>query len=424
MVWPAVEIKTLLGVVAMRLDESGVLLEANAGFQRILGADNTAPINSNVAHYFIQPTLSTLAAAPITEDGSVYRGLLTVGDYDGKTRSLRASVWREGAEIRIVADFDIEEFERINDAVLDINRNYASTQRELAQANIKLRLANAELEQHRNHLEDLVLTRTAELAASRDAAEAANRAKTIFLANMSHELRTPLHGIMGMTTLARRRISDPKALEQLDHAQTSAFRLQKLITDLIDISAIEAARVSLHRDPFSMMAVLESQQAQLAQAAAGKGLQWAIEIAPVLGQHLFIGDAVRFGQLLTNMCENAVKFTHHGSVTLRARVIADTATELTLRVEIQDTGIGISDEDQRQLFSLFIQADGSHTRKYGGTGLGLVISKRLIELMGGTIGVTSKEGVGSTFWVELGLEKRGAGSAISSATVTDSAAAG
>lgn len=166
MTWPAPEIRALVGIVAARLDPSGLLLEANAGFLRILEISGTLATKTSLSHFFIQPTLATLLAVPTGEEGEIYNGLLTVGDERSKTRTLRARIWRCGEEIRLVADFDIEELERVNQTVLDLNQDYAKAQRALFLSNLRLQRLNDELEQHRNHLEELVEKRTAEMIAT------------------------------------------------------------------------------------------------------------------------------------------------------------------------------------------------------------------------------------------------------------------
>jgi PAS domain S-box-containing protein len=267
--------------------------------------------------------------------------------------------------------------------------------------------AEVELEQHRHHLERLVEDRTVALSIAKEAAEAASRAKSMFLANISHELRTPMNGIMGMTGVALRRVTDPKTNELLGKAMASADRLLLLLNNLIDISKMEAERFTLDRDTFMMETVLDNLQTHIGQKAEVKGVHFNLDIAPEVTGHTLVGDPVRLGQVLATLIENAIKFTDDGSVTLRAQVAKETSGDVRLRFEVQDTGIGIAADDQHHLFTLFEQVDGSVTRKYGGTGLGLIICKRLVELMGGSIGVSSKIGEGSTFWFAVRLDKAG-----------------
>lgn len=276
----------------------------------------------------------------------------------------------------------------------------------LALTNISERIRlTAELEEYRSHLEQLVEQRTRELLLAKDKADTANRAKTTFLANMSHELRTPLSATMGLTELALRKASDPMQRDQLGKAKKASQHLLKVINDILDISKIEAERLCLETVVFNLATVLDLLRDLIEEQAATKGLVMTIQISPELAQLPLLGDALRIGQILLNLLGNAIKFTPAGQVTLAIRAVAKRPLDLTLRFEIQDSGIGISPEDQQRLFMAFEQADNSTTRQYGGTGLGLTISKRLIELMGGALGVESRPDHGSTFWFELRLNK-------------------
>ena len=264
--------------------------------------------------------------------------------------------------------------------------------------------AEAELVRHRDHLEELVFARTAELAQSRDAAEAANRAKTIFLATMSHEMRTPMNGVMGMIDLVLMRATDPKQIDWLNKSKSSARHLLDVINDILDISQIEGERLVLVEKNFSLAQVVDDIVQMQGGAAQAKGLGLSCEIAPALPA-LLCGDATRLRQMLINFTGNAIKFSNHGQVTVSVHAIEEDKLSVLLRIEVTDQGIGISPEQQARLFQAFTQADGSMNREYGGTGLGLIICKRIALLMDGDAGVISEEGQGSTFWATARFRK-------------------
>ena len=243
------------------------------------------------------------------------------------------------------------------------------------------------------------------LSIAKEAAEAANRAKTAFLANMSHELRTPLNGIMGMTAVALRNTDDPRQKDHLGKVLQSSERLLGLISSILDIVWMESERFDLKPTDFELRGVLERLTHQQGSIARKKGLVFAIDMGAELEKRPFRGDALRLGQLLAHLTNNAVRFTDNGTVIVRITVAEESPDDVLVRFEVRDTGIGISAEHQKRLFSAFEQADTSMTRKYSGTGLGLTLSKRLAQAMGGSIGVESRLGEGSTFWFTVRLAK-------------------
>ena len=266
------------------------------------------------------------------------------------------------------------------------------------------KLAEAELEQHRNHLEFIVHLRTKELAQARDAAEAANRAKSAFLTHMSHELRTPLNSIVGMTELALQRATDPKQVDHLGKSMAASKHLLAVINDILDLSRIEAGRLKLEERAFLPTQMIKETLQMQEEAARSKGLALYREIAGNVPTQL-VGDSLRLKQILLNFIANAIKFSEKGAITVRASLQEEDSFSALLRLEVIDQGIGISPEQQERLFDAFGHADESAKRQYGGSGIGLNICKRLTTLMGGAIGVISRTGTGSTFWATARLQK-------------------
>ncbi|NML17622.1 hybrid sensor histidine kinase/response regulator [Azohydromonas caseinilytica] len=237
-----------------------------------------------------------------------------------------------------------------------------------------------------------------------DEALAASRAKSDFLANMSHEIRTPMNAVLGLVYLLEREPLSAAARELVRKVHNAGRTLLGIINDVLDYSKIEAGRLELEDAPFELADVLDNLSTVMAATAGAKSLELVIHPPPPGAQHLR-GDALRLEQILVNLTGNAIKFTERGHVDVSLRIEADDGPKLTLRFVVRDTGIGISPRQQREIFAPFSQADASTTRRFGGTGLGLTICRRLVEMMGGEIGLRSVPGSGSEFWFTVQLRR-------------------
>ncbi|NNN05153.1 MAG: response regulator [Elusimicrobia bacterium] len=249
---------------------------------------------------------------------------------------------------------------------------------------------------------DIAARRAAEeeMARARDLAMHAARVKSDFLANMSHEIRTPMNAIIGMTGLLMQTGLDARQREYAQTAHAAGEALLAVVNDILDFSKIEAGKLSVESIPFDLRSVVEGAAALVGERARAKGLELTVSVPPDLPAGLR-GDPHRLSQVLLNLLSNAIKFTEAGDVVVCAERLPDAGGRLRLRLSVRDTGIGIPPEARKELFGSFTQADASTTRRFGGTGLGLAISKRLVELMGGDVGVDSAQGRGSTFWCDL-----------------------
>ena len=277
--------------------------------------------------------------------------------------------------------------------------HYVSVQEDITEK----KLLNEELERHRHHLEELVDLRTAALAVAKAQAEAANVAKSAFLANMSHEIRTPMNAIIGFALMLKRGSPSPEQVDYIEKIASAGSHLLSIINDILDLSKIEAGKLTLEQADFSLGSVLGHVRSLVGATAQAKGLRIEVDYDDV--PHVLHGDQTRLRQALLNYAGNAVKFASQGTIWLRARLLEAHGDRLLVRFEVQDEGIGIAADRVPSLFRAFEQADASTTRRYGGTGLGLAITRRLAGLMGGEVGVQTEEGVGSTFWFTAQLQR-------------------
>ena len=262
------------------------------------------------------------------------------------------------------------------------------------------------LRQHNEELESKIAARTVELSRSRDEAEQANRAKSAFLATMSHEIRTPMNGVVGMIDVLEQSSLRSSQAQIVKTIRESAHALLTIVDDVLDFSKIEAGQFQIDSEPMAVAGIVETVCDTLDPLASGRGVELTLFTDPAIPARV-LGDAARLRQMLLNLAGNAIKFSsgegRAGRVSVRAGVVESGAQQVVLEFSVADNGIGMDEDTQSRLFRPFTQADAGTTRRYGGTGLGLSISHRLVDMMGGTIGVCSEPGRGSTFTVRLPL---------------------
>ncbi|UVJ42917.1 response regulator [Pseudomonas sp. LS1212] len=369
------ETDRLLGWVELELSHDGTLLRGYRSlFASLLlisfGLAGTALLALRMSRSINGPISQIKEAVTQFKDGNLEKRLPALGSYE--LDELAAGINRMAGTLQNAQE---ELQHSIDQATEDVRQNLETIEIQ----NIELDLARKE-------------------------ALEASRIKSEFLANMSHEIRTPLNGILGFTHLLQKGELTPRQLDYLNTIEKSADSLLGIINEILDFSKIEAGKLVLDSIPFNLRDLLQDTLTILAPAAHAKQLELVSLVYRDTPLSL-IGDPLRLKQILTNLVSNAIKFTREGTIVVRAMLEEENEDSVQLRISVQDTGIGLSTQDVRALFQAFSQADNSLSRQPGGTGLGLVISKRLIEQMGGEIGVDSTPGEGSQFWISLSLPK-------------------
>jgi signal transduction histidine kinase/CheY-like chemotaxis protein/HPt (histidine-containing phosphotransfer) domain-containing protein len=338
----------------------------------------------------IRLTVAATAAAAILGTGVLFLTL--------RSWMRRLQVLATASQSISRGNFDVSVNDPHDDEIGHLAQSFDSMRLTVRDRDMRLR-------QFADTLQEQVKQRTHDLEVALAAAEEASRAKSLFLANMSHELRTPLNGVIGMVDLLLAAQPSAQQRRYCEIAKSSARSLLDLINDILDFSKIEAGKLELDSVDFSLHELIENVAQMLGQTAEGKKIELICGIGQGVPRNI-CGDPTRLRQVVLNLCTNAIKFTDEGEVVISAALLEQTATHALIKISVKDSGIGIPKERLSRLFKSFSQVDASTTRKFGGTGLGLAISQRLVEMMGGEIGVESEEGRGSTFWIKLRVEKR------------------
>ncbi len=375
------EAATEIGIIATNLD--GRITIFNSGAERLLGWGSIEVVGSVTTELFhLKQELEAARAARAAE------GVAISGDFQVLV-----------AGVRLGAHDDREwTFARKN-----------GTQFRGALLTTPIRSLDGSISGYLGILQDVSLRSAlnAEMRRARELAEEASRMKSDFLANMSHEIRTPMNGIIGMTHLVLNTEMSMRQRDYVKKIQLSGQHLLRIINDILDISKIEAGKLTIEHTDFELETTLASVVNLIGEKAAEKGLELILDVASDVPVNV-VGDSLRLGQVLINYANNALKFTEHGEIDIVVRARETGADSVLLWFAVRDTGIGLNQEQKERLFKAFSQADASTTRQYGGTGLGLAISKQLATMMGGEVGVDSTPGVGSTFWftARLGISHK------------------
>ena len=364
-------------------NRNGVIEYVNTHFSEVTGYRRDEVIGKN-------PRILKSGQTATQVYQAMWRNLATGQDWSGELTNRRKNgeIYWEEAHISPVQDSHGEV------------THYVAMKMEITAR----KQAEAQLHALNVNLESQVAARTNELMLAKEQAEAASQAKSLFLSNMSHEIRTPMNSVLGMAYLALKANPTPKLRDYLQKILHSGEHLLGIINDILDFSKIEAGMFQLDPVAFDFAQIRENLESMFAERMHQQGLVFSVDADAAIPARLS-GDLLRIKQVLINLVGNALKFTDEGAVGLRIRLVEERDETVLLRFEVHDTGIGMSTEQQNELFRAFHQANPSISRKYGGTGLGLAISRRLVELMGGQIGVESEYGSGSTFWFVLPLEK-------------------